>query len=30
LIKDFDYKPSMSVLNGVENFVRWYRDFYGV
>ncbi len=30
LIKDVDYKPSTSIEVGVENFVRWYRDYYGV
>lgn len=25
-----DYKPTMSVSQGVENFVNWYRDFYQV
>jgi UDP-glucuronate 4-epimerase len=28
LIADFDYKPSMSVKDGVKNFVDWYRDNY--
>jgi len=28
LIKDMDYCPSMSLDKGVENFVRWYRDYY--
>lgn len=30
LIRDVDYKPSTSIEVGVENFVRWYRDYYGV
>jgi len=30
LIRDFDYKPSMDINEGVNNFVTWYRDFYGV
>lgn len=30
LIKDVDYKPSTSIETGVENFVRWYREFYQV
>jgi len=30
LVKDLNYKPSMSVDQGVENFVNWYRDFYKV
>ncbi len=24
----FDYKPSTSVIEGVNNFVKWYKDFY--
>ncbi len=24
----FNYKPSTSVIQGVNNFVRWYRDYY--
>ena len=30
LVKDVDYKPDMSVEQGVANFVAWYRDFYKV
>lgn len=30
LIRDFDYKPSMDINEGINNFVTWYRDFYGV
>jgi len=30
LIEDVDYKPSTPVETGIENFVRWYRDYYGV
>ena len=30
LVKEFDYKPDMSVKQGVANFVRWYKDFYHV
>jgi len=30
LIKDVNYKPSTSVEVGVENFARWYRDYYKV
>lgn len=29
LIKDVDYQPSTPIEIGVENFVRWYRDYYG-
>ncbi len=28
LVRDVDYKPDTSVETGIENFVRWYRDFY--
>ncbi|MDC1450363.1 NAD-dependent epimerase [Candidatus Thioglobus sp.] len=28
LIKDFEYKPSMSVGKGVKNFVDWYKSFH--
>lgn len=30
LIKDVNYKPSTSVEVGLENFARWYRDYYKV
>lgn len=30
LIKDVDYQPSTPIEQGVENFVKWYRDFYKV
>lgn len=28
LVTDVGYKPDTSVETGVENFVRWYQDFY--
>ncbi len=28
LIQDVDYRPSVSVEEGVANFVRWYREYY--
>ncbi len=28
LIQDVDYSPSMALDKGVENFVRWYKDYY--
>jgi UDP-glucuronate 4-epimerase len=28
LINDFSYKPSMSVDQGIKNFVNWYREYY--
>ncbi len=30
LIADVDYKPSTSIEVGIENFIRWYRDYYKV
>jgi len=30
LVKDFDYKPSMSVKQGVQNFVEWYKEYHVV
>jgi len=28
LLKDFNYKPTVSVKEGVKNFVEWYREHY--
>ena len=28
LIKDVDYKPGTPIETGIENFVKWYRDYY--
>ena len=28
LIKEFDYKPSMPIQEGIENFAKWYKKFY--
>lgn len=30
LIEDVDYKPATPVETGIENFVRWYREYYKV
>ena len=30
LARDHDYQPSTPLHEGVEAFVRWYREFYGV
>jgi len=30
LIRDVDYKPDMTVEQGIANFVAWYRDYYKV
>ena len=29
LIAHVGYRPEVSVEEGVANFVRWYRDYYG-
>jgi UDP-glucuronate 4-epimerase len=28
LVKDLNYKPTMSVKQGVKNFVNWYREYH--
>jgi len=28
LVRDFDYKPSTNLADGVEQFVMWYKDYY--
>jgi UDP-glucuronate 4-epimerase len=30
LKEKFDYKPNTPVLDGIRNFVKWYRDYYKV
>lgn len=30
LIADVEYKPSTPIELGIENFIRWYRDYYKV
>jgi len=30
LVSEFGYKPSMSVQEGIDRFVKWYRNHYGV
>lgn len=30
LIEDVNYKPSTPVETGIDNFVKWYRDYYKV
>ena len=30
LDKQFNYKPSTSVFQGVSNFVKWYKDYYKI
>jgi UDP-glucuronate 4-epimerase len=29
LVRDFGYAPTVRVEEGVERFVKWYREFYG-
>ena len=28
LIKDFAYRPSMPVEEGIRNFITWYKHYY--
>jgi len=30
LVKEFGYKPSMPVKEGVENFAKWYKDYHSI
>ena len=30
LQKKFDYKPSTSILDGVSNFIKWYKNYYNI
>ena len=30
LVKDFDYKPSMNIKQGVKNFVEWYKEYNAI
>jgi len=30
LVKEFGYKPDMSVIKGVESFVEWYKEYYKI
>ena len=30
LVKEFDYKPSMSIKQGVNNFVKWFQGYYNL
>ena len=30
LVEDMDYRPATPVQQGIDNFVRWYRDFFNV
>ena len=28
LSREFNYKPTTSVVEGVSNFVKWYKDYF--
>ena len=30
LVKDFDYKPGITIEQGIQNFVTWYKDYYNI
>jgi UDP-glucuronate 4-epimerase len=30
LVKEFGYKPSMSVTQGVKNFVDWFKEYHNL
>jgi len=30
LVKDFGYKPNTPIQKGINNFVKWYREFYNL
>lgn len=30
LIENFNYKPQVSVKEGIKNFIEWYRNFYSI
>ena len=30
LVRDFDYKPSMTINQGVTKFIEWYKNYYNV
>ena len=30
LVRDFDYKPSTTINQGVTKFVEWYKDYYNI
>ena len=30
LKKKFNYKPSTSVVEGVSNFIKWYKNYYQI
>jgi len=30
LVRDFDYKPSITINEGVVKFIKWYKDYYNI
>lgn len=30
LIKDYDYRPNTPIKKGVPNFIKWYKEYYGI
>jgi len=30
LVEEFDFKPSMSLEQGIDNFVRWFKEYYHI
>ena len=30
LVKDFKYKPSVKINQGVAKFIQWYKEYYGI
>ena len=30
LIEDVDYRPTTPIEVGIENFVKWYREYYKI
>jgi len=30
LVEEFDYKPSMSVKQGIDNFTDWYKEYHNI
>lgn len=30
LVKEFNYKPSTTINEGISNFVKWYKDYYKI
>lgn len=30
LVKDYDYHPITPIQDGIDNFIKWYCEFYGL